>query len=74
MRRLRRIDPRYVDWLFALALAVGGIIEIAYTIDDLRGPADRSTCALVSLLAPAALLRRRRPLVGDRHLGARSRC
>jgi len=61
VRRLRRIDPRYGDWLFAFALAVGGIIEIA-TIDDLRGPLIVNL-ALVSLLAPAALLRRRRPLV-----------
>ena len=61
MRRLRRIDPRYWDWLFALVLGVGGIIEIA-TIDDLRGPLIVNL-ALVVLVAPAALLRRSRPLV-----------
>ena len=40
VRRLRRMDPRCWDWLFALVLGIGGVIEIA-TIDDLRRPADR---------------------------------
>ena len=61
MRRLRRIDPRYADWLFALVLGIGGITEIA-TIDDLRGPLIVNL-ALIVLVAPAALLRRRHPLV-----------
>ena len=61
MRRLRRIDPRYLDWLFALILGIGGIVEIT-TIDDLRGPLFVNL-ALVVLVAPAALLRRRRPLL-----------
>ena len=37
MRRLRRIDQRYVDWVLALVLGVGGCVELL-TMDDLQGP------------------------------------
>jgi signal transduction histidine kinase len=60
VKALRRIDQRYVDWLLALGLGISGAIEIA-TIDDLRGPLIVNL-ALVALVAPAALMRRRRPL------------
>ncbi len=60
MKLLRGIDQRYVDWLIALGLGIGGIGEIA-TLDDLRGPLILNL-ALVVLVAPAALVRRRHPL------------
>ena len=60
MRRLRRIDQRYVDWLLALALGIGSVIEIV-TIDDLEGPLIVNL-ALIVLVVPATLIRRRRSL------------
>ena len=62
MRLPRRVDQRYVDWLLALGLGVSGVVEIA-TIDDVQGPL-WINLALVALVGPAALVRRRRPVLG----------
>ena len=37
MRALRRIDQRYFDWLLAVVLGVGGIVEMT-GLEDTRGP------------------------------------
>ena len=62
MRRLRRIDPRIVDWVLALGLGIGGAVEVA-SQDDLQGPVVLNVLAM-ACIAIAVLVRRRRALLG----------
>ncbi len=61
VRALRRIDQRYFDWLLAVGLVVGCVVEMT-GLEDTRGPL-AANLALVALLGPAALIRRRHPLI-----------
>ena len=63
MRRLRRrIDPRVVDWVLALGLGIGGMLEVAAK-DDLQGPLALNVLVM-ACVAVAVLVRRRRPMLG----------
>jgi len=60
MRRLRRIDPRIVDWLLALAFTISAIVS-AYTADGVADP-KWLTALVASSSGVAALIRRGRPV------------
>jgi signal transduction histidine kinase len=62
IRRLRRVDPRIVDWVLALGLGIGGSIEVA-TQAGREGPVWLNVL-VVALVAVAVLVRRRRALLG----------
>ena len=69
MRRLRRIDPRIVDWLLAAVLAVSAARRRLAT-DALVGPA-WLTALVAASSGVAAFVRRTRPLTAISVVGAR---
>jgi signal transduction histidine kinase len=60
MKRLRRIDPRIVDWLLATVFTVSAVVD-AYTTDALVGPA-WLTALVAASSGVAAFIRRTRPV------------
>jgi len=62
IRRLRRIDPRIFDWVLALALLVGGSLELAGK-NEVGGPLVLNLLGMVAV-AVAVLVRRHRALLG----------
>jgi signal transduction histidine kinase len=60
VKRLRRLDPRLLDWALALGFTASAIFS-AYTTDELVGPA-WLTALVASTAGVAAFIRRSRPV------------